>query len=83
MKFKLTCDGATAICSKNQYGEASVADKVRMVFHVLFCAVCKLYSKQNTIITKCLASVDKEVVLKNKLNAKEKEEMALKIKEMV
>ncbi|PCH78344.1 MAG: hypothetical protein COB98_00865 [Flavobacteriaceae bacterium] len=83
MKFKLTCDEATAICSKNQYGEASVTDKFRMLFHVLFCAVCKLYSKQNTFMTKCMSSVDKKGVVKSKLNSEEKEEMALKIKEMV
>jgi len=83
MKFKLTCDEATAICSKNQYGEASVVDKIRMVFHLLFCAVCKLYTKQNTIITKCLSSVNDETEGIKKLNVKEKEEMELKIKEMV
>lgn len=83
MKVRLTCDEATAICSKNQYGEASIADKFRMVFHVLFCAICSLYSKQNTIITKCMSSVNKYAVVKTTLNIEEKEEMELKIKEMV
>jgi len=83
MKVKLSCDEATAICSKNQYGEASIADKFRMVFHVLFCAVCRLYSKQNTIITTCMSYVNKDVVVKTALKTKEKEEMELKIKEMV
>jgi len=83
MKVTLTCDEATTICSKNQYDEASITDKFRMVFHVLFCAVCRLYSKQNTIITKCMSSVNKDAVVKTTLNTKEKEEMELKIKEMV
>ncbi|MBL4746082.1 MAG: hypothetical protein JKY08_06915 [Flavobacteriaceae bacterium] len=83
MKFKLTCDEATAICSKNQYGEASFNEKFSMLFHVLFCAVCRLYSKQNTILNKCMGSVTKKEVVTPKLTSKEKEEMEVRIKEMV
>jgi len=51
--MKISCDEATKICDKNQYGEASLWDKVKINFHLLLCKKCGLYSKQNTILTKC------------------------------
>ncbi len=50
-KFMISCDEATEICDKNQYGEASKWDKLRLNFHLLLCKHCKAYSKQNSIIT--------------------------------
>ncbi len=83
MKFKLTCDEATAICTKNQYGEASFGEKFRMLFHVIFCPVCRLYSKQNSIVTTCVSQIKKKKLPRSCLNALEKQEMDLKIKEQV
>ncbi|PCI34862.1 MAG: hypothetical protein COB60_04910 [Flavobacteriaceae bacterium] len=83
MKFKLTCDEATAICTKNQYGEASFGDKFRMLFHVIFCSVCRLYSKQNTVISKCVSNIKVDVRRCRELDPVEKEEMEIKIKEYV
>lgn len=51
-KFKITCDEATAICDKAQYGEASLLEKIQLNFHVLVCKFCRLYSKQNNILTR-------------------------------
>ncbi|CAM1359608.1 conserved hypothetical protein [Tenacibaculum sediminilitoris] len=72
--FKITCDEATTICDKSQYGEASVYEKLRLNWHLLICKVCGLYSKQNRKMSKllnikanncnkgkaCLSSKDKE-----------------------
>jgi len=55
-KFMISCDEATAICDKNQYGEASRWDKLRLNFHLLLCKHCSAYSKQNSIITKMLGN---------------------------
>ncbi|NOR28773.1 MAG: hypothetical protein GQ540_09650 [Lutibacter sp.] len=51
--MKLSCDEATKICDKNQYGEASLWDKIRLSFHLFLCEKCGMYSKQNTVLTKC------------------------------
>lgn len=73
-KFKITCDEATTICDKSQYGEASLYEKLKLSWHLIACKVCVLYSKQNKRISKllkftfsgckkntpCLTSNDKE-----------------------
>lgn len=51
-KFLISCDEASSICDKNQYGEASFFDKIKMTVHVIRCKVCKCYSKQNVVMTK-------------------------------
>jgi len=51
--MKISCDEATKICDKNQYGEASLWDKIKLNFHLFLCKKCGLYSKQNTVLTKC------------------------------
>lgn len=47
----ISCDEATTICDKNQYGEASFVEKLKLKIHFLICKVCALYSKQNTLIS--------------------------------
>ena len=32
MKFMISCDEATAICDKNQYGEATLTEKISLSF---------------------------------------------------
>ncbi|REH56565.1 hypothetical protein C7448_101605 [Tenacibaculum gallaicum] len=72
--FKITCDEATTICDKSQYGEASVYEKLQLNWHLFVCKVCALYSKQNRKMSQilkvktnncnkdkiCLSSKDKE-----------------------
>ena len=50
-KITMSCDEATTICDKNQYGEASVWGKIRLKLHLLLCKHCRAYSSQNTLIT--------------------------------
>ena len=47
----IDCDEATAICDKNQYGEATIYDKIRLNFHLLACKYCKAYTKQNSLMS--------------------------------
>jgi hypothetical protein len=54
MGMKLTCDEATKICDKNQYGEISFLERIKLQFHLITCKLCGKYSKQNVIMTKCL-----------------------------
>jgi hypothetical protein len=51
-KFKITCDEATTICDKNQYGEATFMEKLKLQLHFLKCAICQQYTKQNILLTK-------------------------------
>jgi hypothetical protein len=51
--MKLTCDEATTICDKSQYGEASFWDILKLNFHIFICKNCGRYAKQNSILTKC------------------------------
>ena len=51
--MKLSCNEATKICDKNQYGEASLMEKIKLGFHLFLCKKCGTYSKQNIVLTKC------------------------------
>ncbi|WKD85347.1 hypothetical protein KCTC32516_00687 [Polaribacter huanghezhanensis] len=73
-KFIITCDEATTICDKSQYGEATLFEKIKLNAHFILCKICGLYSKQNTKMTEiykmkahdckneqhCLSSEEKE-----------------------
>ena len=78
-KFLINCDQATTICDKNQYGEATIADKVKLGIHFLRCKICSVYSKQNVFLSlmykdhaksckkmkHCLSDEDKAALKKN------------------
>ncbi len=51
-KFKITCDEATTICDKSQYGKATLLEIVKLRIHFLGCKICALYTKQNNIMSK-------------------------------
>lgn len=51
--MKITCDQATKICDKNQYGEAKFIEKVKLSVHLVLCKKCGMYSKQNVVMTTC------------------------------
>lgn len=51
-KFIISCDEATTICDKSQYGEASFFEKIKLNFHFILCRICGLYSKQNNKMSK-------------------------------
>lgn len=50
--LKITCDEATAICDRNQYGEASLLEKLKLNIHFIRCKICFKYTKQNMTLTK-------------------------------
>jgi|TARA_R110002126_G_scaffold291781_1_gene457953 hypothetical protein len=51
-KFILTCDEATTICDKNQYGAATFFEKLKLNIHFISCKICLKYTKQNVTLTK-------------------------------
>ncbi|MBV1888239.1 MAG: hypothetical protein KUG51_03005 [Urechidicola sp.] len=59
-KYKITCDEATAICDKNQYGESKFTDRLKLMIHFFGCKICKCYTKQNGLMTKVYKSYSKD-----------------------
>lgn len=52
--FFIKCDEATCICDKTQYKEASFWEKLKLSFHLMTCKHCKVYTKQNKVVSKVL-----------------------------
>jgi len=50
-RLKLTCDEATTICDKNQYGEASIKELIKLNIHFIRCKICVIYTKHNITLT--------------------------------
>jgi hypothetical protein len=46
-----SCEEAALICNKAQYKEASLAEKLKLRWHILFCRVCNAYVKKNGRLT--------------------------------
>ena len=81
-KFFISCDEATTICDKNQYGEASFLDKIKLTMHFIRCKICKCYSSQNNIMTKILGNHSEGKCKKEKcLSDEEKENLKKIVKE--
>ena len=85
-KIMITCDEATTICDKKQYGEAGLADRLRLNLHLLLCKHCRAYSMQNNYISKLLSKYLKHKHTHKHLDAHEKvaleNEIKIKIKEL-
>jgi len=65
-KIKISCEEAATICTKTQYGESSLLDRIKLSLHLVYCKVCRLYSKQNTQLTDICSLAKKQEELKNK-----------------
>ncbi len=82
--LKITCDEATAICDKNQYGEATFKDKLNLKIHFIRCKICSLYSKQNILLTKIYKSQARSCKKqKHCMNDKDKNELKEKLNKIV
>ena len=75
MKLMLTCDEATAICDKNQYGEASISEKISLTFHLIMCKYCRKYTKQNDLMTRLFGQFLKRCDETHALNEEDKIEL--------
>lgn len=49
--MKISCEEASSICDKSQYKEAGFWDIVKLRVHLLYCKVCRGYSKKNSELT--------------------------------
>ncbi len=50
----LKCEEANHVCDKSQYHEASFIEKIKLTIHLLYCRVCRKYTKNNAKLTKCI-----------------------------
>jgi len=75
MKFMISCDEATAICDKNQYGEATLTEKISLSFHLFICKYCKQYTKQNNLMSKVFGKYLKSCDGSEKLSDEAKKEI--------
>ena len=53
-KFFLKCEEASHVCDKSQYHEASFFEKIKLTIHLIYCRVCRKYSKNNAKLTECI-----------------------------
>ncbi|WP_010135762.1 hypothetical protein [Ochrovirga pacifica] len=58
-KLKITCEEATTICTKAQYGEASFLDKFKLNLHFVYCKTCRTFSRQNSELSDMCALAKK------------------------
>ncbi len=81
--IKITCEEATTICTKSQYGEANVVDKIKLNLHFLFCKICRLFSKQNTKLTDiCKLAKQQQLLKTDSLSDDFKAKLKEQIKEL-
>lgn len=52
MKILLPCDEANHVCDKAQYKEATLWEKIKLNIHLIYCRVCREYTKNNAKLTK-------------------------------
>ncbi|WP_074409034.1 MULTISPECIES: hypothetical protein [Aquimarina] len=53
-KVFVSCEEAKHICDKNQYGEASFLEIIKLNIRLVYCKVTRAYSKKNTKLTKTI-----------------------------
>ena len=69
----MSCDEANLTCDKSQYKAATFWEKVKLNIHLIYCRVCRKYSKNNLKLTKsiehskvvCMDKREKEILKKD------------------
>jgi len=54
----IDCSEAGHCCDKNQYKEASVTEKLKMLLHLIYCKKCRKYSSHNSKLTELINQAD-------------------------
>jgi len=74
----MKCQEANHACDKSQYKEASLWEKIRLSFHLLYCRACRKYSSRNKLLTKTIKDSDiKSISQEDKNVLKEKMQQEL------
>lgn len=56
--MKLSCAEAASMCTKAEYKEASLREKIRLKLHLYFCRTCKEYNNNNKKLSGLLKKAD-------------------------
>jgi hypothetical protein len=51
MNLFMKCEEANTICDKTQYKEATLREKIKLNFHLIWCAFCRSYTRNNRRLT--------------------------------
>ncbi|RNC83468.1 MAG: hypothetical protein ED556_12995 [Winogradskyella sp.] len=54
----ITCEEAHHICDKNQYGEATLWERVKLGIRLSWCKITKAYTKRNNKLTELIEKSD-------------------------
>ncbi len=73
--MKLSCAEAAELCTKAEYKETSLREKIRLKLHLYFCRTCKDYHKNNKKLSGLLKKADLKTC-----SSQEKEHLKNKIK---
>ncbi|MBW1296733.1 hypothetical protein [Aquimarina litoralis] len=76
----VSCEQAKYICDKNQYGEASFMEIIKLNIRLIYCKVTRAYSKRNTKLTKAMKKSNVQV-LESSMKEKMKEQLRKKLAE--
>jgi hypothetical protein len=77
-KFIIPCNEANHVCDKTQYKEATLWEKIKLNIHLVYCRVCRKYTKNNAKLTKLLKTKPQtlEPAVKENLKAVFEKELA-------
>lgn len=56
--MKLSCAEAASVCTKAEYKEANLREKLRLKLHLFFCKACKDYYQNNRKLTGLIKKAD-------------------------
>ena len=54
----ISCEEAEEICNKAQYNEASLLEKLKLLFHNFMCKICARFTQENTKLTTLCQKAD-------------------------
>ncbi|MFT5846502.1 MAG: hypothetical protein ACJARX_000428 [Psychroserpens sp.] len=77
-KIIIACEEANHVCDKTQYKEATLLEKIKLNIHLIYCKVCRKYTKNNTKLTKLVTRkpVNLDATSKEKLRVTFEKELA-------
>ncbi len=76
--MKISCEKATELCTRSQYGEASWWQTLKLKLHLFYCKTCSKFSAKNSKFTSLCEHANMQVISEN-----EKEAMKERLKKQL
>ena len=71
--FMITCKRSTEWVIKKEYKKLSVKENLQLLSHMAICSFCRLFQKQNSLISKALYKSESREIFQ--LTSEEKEDL--------